>query len=58
MFRCILAISQGMERVDIGRPAIYLLHLNWTIWRSLWAWGRILHKLTLKDHLGLYHMAR
>jgi hypothetical protein len=28
MFRCILAISQGMERVDIGRPAIYLLHLN------------------------------
>jgi hypothetical protein len=32
--------------------------LDWTTWTGHWVWGRILYKLTLKDRLSLYHMAR
>jgi hypothetical protein len=32
VFRCILAISQGIGWLDLGRPAVRLLQLDGTIW--------------------------
>jgi hypothetical protein len=50
--------SEGIGRAGLRRHAFRLCQLDWTTWLSHWAWWRILHKVTWKDRLSLYHMAR
>jgi hypothetical protein len=47
-FRPLKKFSQGIGRIDLERPAICLIQLDWTTWMGYWAWERMLHKLTLK----------